>query len=84
MRGHAEGCPSPPGRAWPVSFASGLGLGMGCANCQGDFKSLSLFQGRLAKVSAAAEVCLLLSEAGQYNSACNVIFVYFAGPITSQ
>ncbi|XP_075893238.1 MICOS complex subunit Mic10-like [Nelusetta ayraudi] len=48
-------------RSWPVSFGSGLGLGMGCANCQCDFKSLSLFQGRLVQdqlqTSKAEEDC---------------------------
>ncbi|XP_054641376.1 MICOS complex subunit Mic10-like [Dunckerocampus dactyliophorus] len=36
-------------RTWPVSFGSGLGLGMACANCQNDFKSPYLIPGRLVK-----------------------------------
>ncbi|XP_061730205.1 MICOS complex subunit Mic10-like [Nerophis ophidion] len=36
-------------RTWPVSFGSGLGLGMGYANCQNDFKSPYLTHGHLVK-----------------------------------
>uniref|UniRef100_UPI0037E7970D MICOS complex subunit Mic10-like n=1 Tax=Semicossyphus pulcher TaxID=241346 RepID=UPI0037E7970D len=36
-------------RTWPVSFGSGLGLGMGYANCQHDFRSPYLIHGRMAK-----------------------------------
>lgn len=74
----AEGCLSPPGRTWPVSLGSGLGLGMGCANCQYDFKSFSLFQPGMVQVSAA-EVCCLF---GQNNK--SVISVYLAGPNCKQ
>ncbi|XP_061788529.1 MICOS complex subunit MIC10 [Nerophis lumbriciformis] len=36
-------------RTWPVSFGSGLGLGMGYANCQNDFKLPYLTHGRPVK-----------------------------------
>uniref|UniRef100_A0A3Q3CHA8 MICOS complex subunit MIC10 n=1 Tax=Haplochromis burtoni TaxID=8153 RepID=A0A3Q3CHA8_HAPBU len=54
---------SPLGRAWPLSFGSGLGLGMGYSNCQHDFRSPYLIHGRMVKVSAQcnfhclSEVC---------------------------
>uniref|UniRef100_A0A3B4FNK5 MICOS complex subunit MIC10 n=2 Tax=Haplochromini TaxID=319058 RepID=A0A3B4FNK5_9CICH len=50
-------------RAWPLSFGSGLGLGMGYSNCQHDFRSPYLIHGRMVKVSAQcnfhclSEVC---------------------------
>lgn len=56
---------SPPGRSWPVSFGSGLGVGMGCANCQYDFKLSSLIHGRMVKVSTAAGICLFESQTQQ-------------------
>uniref|UniRef100_A0A3Q3K1C3 MICOS complex subunit MIC10 n=2 Tax=Monopterus albus TaxID=43700 RepID=A0A3Q3K1C3_MONAL len=36
-------------RMWPMSFGSGLGLGMGYANCQHDLRSLYLIHGRRVK-----------------------------------
>ncbi|XP_029989261.1 MICOS complex subunit Mic10 [Sphaeramia orbicularis] len=36
-------------RTWPVAFSSGLGLGMGYANCQHDFRSPHLIHGRMIK-----------------------------------
>uniref|UniRef100_A0A672JC10 MICOS complex subunit MIC10 n=1 Tax=Salarias fasciatus TaxID=181472 RepID=A0A672JC10_SALFA len=36
-------------RTWPVSFGSGLGLGMGYTNCQHDFRSPYLIHGRMVK-----------------------------------
>lgn len=39
------------GRTWPVSLGSGMGLGMGYANCQHDLRSPYLIHGRMAKVS---------------------------------
>lgn len=47
----------PSGRTWPVSLGSGLGLGMGCANCQHDFKSPYLVH--MLKASKTAEMCCL-------------------------
>ncbi|XP_034542542.1 MICOS complex subunit MIC10 [Notolabrus celidotus] len=36
-------------RTWPVAFGSGLGLGMGFANCQHDLRSPYLIHGHMAK-----------------------------------
>ncbi|XP_013861804.1 MICOS complex subunit Mic10 isoform X2 [Austrofundulus limnaeus] len=36
-------------RMWPLSFGSGLGLGMGYTNCQHDFRSPYLIHGRVLK-----------------------------------
>nr|XP_057911278.1 MICOS complex subunit Mic10-like [Doryrhamphus excisus] len=36
-------------RTWPVSFGSGLGLGMAYSNCQNDFKSPYSIPRRLLK-----------------------------------
>ncbi|XP_033939488.1 MICOS complex subunit Mic10-like isoform X1 [Pseudochaenichthys georgianus] len=40
---------SPSGRTWPVSLGSGLGLGMGYANCQHDLRSPYLVHGSMVK-----------------------------------
>lgn len=45
-----------PGRTWPVSFGSGLGLGMGYSNCQHDFRSPYLIHGRMVKVSTQSKM----------------------------
>ncbi|XP_070759261.1 MICOS complex subunit Mic10-like [Enoplosus armatus] len=36
-------------RTWPVTFGSGLGLGMGYSNCQQDFRSPYLIHGHMVK-----------------------------------
>ncbi|CAB1434088.1 unnamed protein product [Pleuronectes platessa] len=36
-------------RTWPVSLGSGLGLGMGYANCQNELRSPYLIHGRVVK-----------------------------------
>ncbi|KAM8866985.1 MICOS complex subunit MIC10-like [Synchiropus splendidus] len=36
-------------RTWPVTFGSGMGLGMGYSNCQQDFRSLHLIHGHVVK-----------------------------------
>ncbi|CAL1609277.1 unnamed protein product [Knipowitschia caucasica] len=36
-------------RTWPTALGSGLGLGMGYANCQHDFRALHLVQGAAVK-----------------------------------
>ncbi|KAM9813487.1 MICOS complex subunit MIC10-like [Neosynchiropus ocellatus] len=36
-------------RTWPVTFGSGMGLGMGYGNCQHDFRSLYLIRGHVVK-----------------------------------
>lgn len=38
------------GRAWPVWLGSGMGLGMGYANCQNDLRNPFLLHGRKVKV----------------------------------
>uniref|UniRef100_A0AAQ4PE86 MICOS complex subunit MIC10 n=1 Tax=Gasterosteus aculeatus aculeatus TaxID=481459 RepID=A0AAQ4PE86_GASAC len=43
-------------RTWPVSLGSGLGLGMGYANCQHDFRSPYLVHGDMVKVSGEGEM----------------------------
>lgn len=60
MQRHSLKCFSPPGRTWPVSLGSGLGLGMGYANCQHDFRSPYLIHGRMVKVRTAAKMYCLL------------------------
>ncbi|KAJ0023183.1 hypothetical protein NQD34_003082, partial [Periophthalmus magnuspinnatus] len=38
-------------RTWPTALGSGMGLGMGYANCQHDFRALHLVHGAVVKVS---------------------------------
>lgn len=67
--------PHPPGRTWPVSFGSGLGLGMGYANCQHDFRSPYLIHGRMVKVRRAAGQCRVVCWCfGRSNTLC--VFIY--------
>ncbi|KAI0225635.1 MICOS complex subunit Mic10 [Lamellibrachia satsuma] len=37
-------------RPWPVAFGSGVGIGMGYANCQHDFASPQLMFGQLKRI----------------------------------
>ncbi|XP_072334360.1 MICOS complex subunit MIC10 isoform X1 [Scyliorhinus torazame] len=36
-------------RSWPITFGTGLGLGMAYANCQNDFHSPYLMYGKFVK-----------------------------------
>ncbi|XP_071500097.1 MICOS complex subunit Mic10-like [Diadema antillarum] len=37
-------------RPWPIAFGSGIGLGMGYANCQHDFRDPFKLHGKIVKV----------------------------------
>lgn len=73
---------SPLGRAWPLSFGSGLGLGMGYSNCQHDFRSPYLIHGRMVKVSAQCNFhCLSEVCDTRSHHAAWLLCVHFSGPV---
>lgn len=73
---------SPLGRTWPLSFGSGLGLGMGYSNCQHDFRSPYLIHGRMVKVSAQCNFhCLSEVCDTRSHHAAWLLCVHFSGPV---
>jgi len=41
-------------RKWPVLFGTGVGLGMGYANCEHEFRNKEVYHGKLRKIEAGA------------------------------
>ncbi|XP_029435058.1 MICOS complex subunit MIC10 isoform X2 [Rhinatrema bivittatum] len=44
-------------RTWPITLASGMGLGMAYSNCQNDFKSPYILHGKFVKVEPGKRKC---------------------------
>jgi len=42
-------------RSWPITFGTGVGLGMSFSNCQNDFQSPYLIRGKKVKASEVAQ-----------------------------